>query len=682
MKKAIVYLCMATALLASCSPKEEYLEFPVQDDAATFFASFEQPGDLGTKVYATEDLLLRWTADDRVSIFDKNTYNQQYKFAGKTGDNAGEFSKVDNAVFVTGNSISDIVSVYPYQKATAISESEVISFTLPAEQAYAENTFGLGANTMVSVSSGNFLQFKNVGGYLRLSLYGEGVSVSAVTLRGNNGEKLAGKASITMPLDGVPTVKMAEDATTDITLVCDTPVSLGATPEESTQFWFVVPPVTFEKGFTLTIRTQAGVSVKSTTKSLSIKRSNVSKMSAFEVDFSQPNNVIYYTSSDGNVVTPYAMDVFGANIVSNEYVDGQGIITFDGAVTSLGDMCFLDCSSLTSIRIPDSVISLGVSCFYYCRNLTSITIPDGVTSLGYRCFSDCNSLTSVTIPDSVTLLGDECFRNCTGLTSITIPDGVTSLGRYCFADCSSLTSITIPDGVTSLGLNCFADCSSLTSITIPNSVTSLGGFCFYGCSGLTSITIPDSVTSLAQGCFGACNNLESFDGKFATSDGRALVKDNVLIAFAPYGLTSYSIPDGMTSLGNACFAGCSSLTNITIPDSVTSLGGSCFADCRSLTSITIPEGVTSLGLACFADCRSLTSITIPSSVTSLGASCFLYCSSLTSITVMPAIPPTGGSGMFSTNTKCPIYVPAGSVDAYKTARYWSDYEDRIQAISE
>ena len=289
---------MATALLASCSPKEEYLEFPVQDDAATFFASFEQPGDLGTKVYATEDLLLRWTADDRVSIFDKNTYNQQYKFAGKTGDNAGEFSKVDNAEFVPGNTISDIVSVYPYQNATAISESEVISFTLPAEQAYAENTFGLGANTMVSVSSGNFLQFKNVGGYLRLSLYGEGVTVSAITLRGNNGEKLAGKASITMPLDGVPTVEMAEDAATDITLVCDTPVSLGSTPEESTQFWFVVPPVTFEKGFTLTIRTQAGVSVKSTTKSLSIKRSNVSKMSAFEVDFSQPNNVIYYTSSD------------------------------------------------------------------------------------------------------------------------------------------------------------------------------------------------------------------------------------------------------------------------------------------------------------------------------------------------------------------------------------------------
>ena len=250
-----------------------------------YYASFEQPTDEGTRVYANEELLLRWTADDRVSIFGKNTYNQQYKFLGETGDNSGGFNKVDGAEYVTGNPISHTVSVYPYRAATKITEDEVITVTLPAEQHYAENTFGLGANTMVSVSEDNFLQYKTIGGFLVLKLYGEGVSVSSITLKGNNGEKLAGKASISMPLDGTPSAVMAEDATTTITLTCETSVQLGKTAEESTQFWFVLPPVTFEDGFTLTVTNSAGESFeKTTTKSFSLSRNSLSRMSALKVD--------------------------------------------------------------------------------------------------------------------------------------------------------------------------------------------------------------------------------------------------------------------------------------------------------------------------------------------------------------------------------------------------------------
>ena len=284
MKRIAFYLGITTALVASCSIQEERFETPAQKDDVIFYASFEQPSE-GTRVYVNEDLHLRWNADDRVSIFNKLTYNQQYKFLGETGDNAGGFSEVSGASFVTGNEIPHVVSVYPYQEGTKITEDEVITLTLPAEQSYAENTFGLGANTMVSVTEDNVLQFKNVGGYLVLKLYGEGVSVSSITLKGNNGEKLAGKASVTMPLDGVPTAVMAGDATTKITLNCPVPVQLGATEEESTQFWFVVPPVTFEEGFTLTVVNRVGDSfVKSTTKPISLSRSALSRMSALKVD--------------------------------------------------------------------------------------------------------------------------------------------------------------------------------------------------------------------------------------------------------------------------------------------------------------------------------------------------------------------------------------------------------------
>ena len=282
MKLIALYIGMAAALVASCSVQEEDFKTPQQDDVI-FYASFEQPSE-GTRVYANEDLLLRWNADDRVSIFNKVTYNQEYRFIGQTGDYEGGFNKVDDPEFVTGYAIPHVLSVYPFHRQTRVSEEEVITVTLPAEQLYANYSFGLGANTMVSVSSGNILQYKNVGGYLRLSLYGEGVKVSSITLKGNNGEKLAGKATVTMPLNGTPTVTMENDATDEIILLCDTPVALGATAEESKDFWFVVPPVTFSQGFAITVIMTGGeMFVESTSKSITIHRSHLSKMSPMEV---------------------------------------------------------------------------------------------------------------------------------------------------------------------------------------------------------------------------------------------------------------------------------------------------------------------------------------------------------------------------------------------------------------
>ncbi len=288
MKRIALYLGIVAALVASCSIQEENFVAPQKDDVV-FYASFEQPTEVGTRVYANEKLYLRWTADDRVSIFNKITYNQQYKFLGETGDNSGGFNRVDAAEFVTGNPIPHVVSVYPYQEATKITEEEVLTLTLSAEQHYAENTFGLGANTMVSVSSDNVLLYKNVGGYLVIKLYGEGVSVSSITLKGNNSEKLAGKATVTMPVDGDPSVEMAAEATTEITLICETPVQLGANAEESTEFWFVVPPVTLDKGFTVSItKTSGSVFEKSTSKSVTIERNHRSKMSPIEVEGGNP----------------------------------------------------------------------------------------------------------------------------------------------------------------------------------------------------------------------------------------------------------------------------------------------------------------------------------------------------------------------------------------------------------
>jgi hypothetical protein len=122
-----------------------------------------------------------------------------------------------------------------------------------------------------------------------------------------------------------------------------------------------------------------------------------------------------------------------------------------------------------------------------------------VTSIGQEAFWNCTSLTSITIPDSVTSIGEAAFRVCTRLTSITIPDGVTSIGDWAFRECTSLTSISIPDSVTSIGVHAFWNCTSLTSITIPDSVPSIGDLAFSGCTNLTAVTfLGDSLKASFQ----------------------------------------------------------------------------------------------------------------------------------------------------------------------------------------
>ncbi len=116
--------------------------------------------------------------------------------------------------------------------------------------------------------------------------------------------------------------------------------------------------------------------------------------------------------------------------------------TIDGkSVTSIGDEAFYNCTSLTSVTIPDSVTSIGMDAFSYCTSLTSVTIPDSVTSIGAWAFSECTSLTSVTIPDSVSSIGESAFSECTSLTSVTIPDSVTSIGVNAFKNCTSLKEV-------------------------------------------------------------------------------------------------------------------------------------------------------------------------------------------------------------------------------------------------
>ena len=375
-------------------------------------------------------------------------------------------------------------------------------------------------------------------------------------------------------------------------------------------------------------------------------------------DLDCPTDEIWYTADEEAKLHYDDEYAFGANVVSNVWdaATGKGIISFDGVVTKIGTEAFLDCDKFMNITIPDSVTMIGDGAFRGCTSLTNITIPDSVTTIGKSVFSRCTRLTNKTISDRETSIGICVFYNCSSLTSVTIPDSVTSIGNEAFFGCSSLTSITIPSSVNEIGKSTFYGCKSLTSITIPDGVTIIRQLAFGDCASLINITIPDSVNTIEERAFVGCSSMVEFSGKFASDDGRCIIIDSTILAYAHASGNTYTIPDSVTTIGKSVFRGCTSLTNITISDSVTSIGALAFYGCNSLTTVTIPFNVTTIGEGAFNGCSGLKKV---------------YCRATTP-------PVLEGYQVFDENpSNRRIIVPIGSGEAYKTGTYWKEYASSI-----
>ncbi|MBO7433245.1 MAG: leucine-rich repeat domain-containing protein [Salinivirgaceae bacterium] len=411
-------------------------------------------------------------------------------------------------------------------------------------------------------------------------------------------------------------------------------------------------------------------------------------------------------------------------------------------------------SGLTTVTIPDTieydgdkypVIGISRSAFKNCSSLTSITLPNTIHNIREYAFEGCSSLESVVIPSSVTSLGENVFCNCTSLTSVTLPDTITYISAAAFGNCSSLTSIEIPNTVTFIGNSAFSG-SGLTSIEIPNSVTEIASFAFKECDGLETITIPATVEKVQSWVFQGCDNLTvnccatsiptgwstywndynipynlgscggmsdpitiNFNYYFSSDTTVAIDKsddykdltevvipDNVeingkkyavtsisfsafencvdltsvtipntveiILASAFYGctnLTSINIPKSVTNIGHSTFCGCSSLKSLTLPNSITNIGYNAFLDCSNLTSINIPEGVTTIEEATFYGCSSLTSVSIPESLTSIGRCAFYYCENLTSINIPESVTYIGEYAFQGCENITSITIPDG-----------------------
>ena len=375
---------------------------------------------------------------------------------------------------------------------------------------------------------------------------------------------------------------------------------------------------------------------------------------------------------------------------------GLTSVTIHNAVTYIGDFAFRDCSGvtsvifnaekctemgyisvyvfsgctkLTSLSIGDKVSRIPDYAFHGCSKLTSVTIPNSVTSIGNEAFYGCSGLTSLTIGNSVTSIGNEAFYGCSGLTSLTIPNSVTSIGNKAFFECRGLASLTIGSSVTSIGNEAFKRCSGLTSLTIGNSVTSIGDSAFYGCSGLTSVTIPNSVTSIGNSAFYGCS-----------------------------GLTSLTIGNSVTSIGENAFMGCSALAEVDL-NSVSNLGDKAFSGCTGLKTVSMLKA-KSVNATALEGCTAIEKLMLPyewttdfkmdlsgttqlrtlyigENTASIPDNIFVNNKLLFDVYSNATTPPSIGNATFGseTFTYATLYVPQGSVDAYKAVTGWSRFDD-------
>ena len=487
--KRIILVAVAALLFTACSKdaiNDQHNFQTIVDEASEILVvGFEENDE--TRIQLNEDVNTVWTNGDIVSVFYRSDANQKWQYTGETGTRIAELSRVDEGV--TTKEMNSVVVVYPYNENYYINtDTYNVQAILPAVQTYLKDSYGLNGSIMISQSEYNDFSLKSVCGWIKLQLTGNGEKIKSITLKGNNGEQVAGELYINSA-DATSTLSsesgdaddgdmggaggglvFEETVLKEVTLDCGNGVMLGA---EATAFYIALPPQTFTKGITVDITAVDGSALtKSTDKELIILRNHIQPMKEFAYTPTTPanpkpaNNEIWYTNGRTTyATTPHNVDAFGANIVSNLY-DAEKecwVITFDKEVIKIGEEAF--CSSyynqpchIDGIIIPNSVKSIGYKAFEG-NNITSISIPNSVTSIESSAFSNCKNLTDVYIYDlawwcsnkfdsSLLYNADNLYLNGKLVTDVVIPKEVSVI-RQGFGSCC-IKSITIEDGVASI----------------------------------------------------------------------------------------------------------------------------------------------------------------------------------------------------------------------------------------
>lgn len=387
-------------------------------------------------------------------------------------------------------------------------------------------------------------------------------------------------------------------------------------------------------------------------------------------------------------------------------------------VTAIGDLAFMECTSLASVSLAESVTRIGEGAFQWCYALEEVSMP-GVVEIGYFAFETCTSLEHVDLPDTLQSMLYGAFHE-SGLVSVHIPDSVTFMDERVFEACGSLVEVTGMAGLTEIPDGLFCECTSLREFTVPAGVTSIVASAFEGCTSLEALhvergstafvaedgvlftadmtsmvvfpsamtgsyTVPDTVTGFADKQFhgSALEHLDVGDG--VTSIGPSLMQDSSIRTIRLGSSVSSVSPDAFDSAASLtsievsadnprlasvdgilytkdmaelirCPQGMSG--DVTVPDGVTAVGRNAFQGCSGIVSVSLPDGLETVGSGAFSGCTSLASVDLPDGLLTIGDRAFSYCSALTGLAIPDSVTSIG-TAVAAASGLTSFTVPAG-----------------------
>ena len=570
-----------------------------------------------TRIQLNNDGQTVWNEADLVSVFYYSEDNLMWQFQGNTGDRNGNLRHIE------GNrgaqTMGDVVVVYPYRYDNEILPSEsLVKASLPHDQYYSEHSYGSNGNIMVAKSASRSFTLRSVCGWVKLQLTGEGKRVRRVSLCGNNEEQVAGHVYV-------------DYATADITFAED--ASYGSYCD--------------------------------------IYRTTTVECPDVELHSSEP--------------TPFYIAVLPQ--------------TFEKGLTV--DVEFEDGSLKTLTRSEELTVKRN-----HIVPMDSVSVGDS---------EDGDEVADVAHNEIVMLLN----------TEMDIVDIVADINLEAF----------------DVELSNIRYTSNTYNFEFSGDITHIGDFAFRGCDWIEEVYLPNSLETMGVGVFAQCPKIEAIYSKYSTPDNRAVVIDDTLVAFAAHRVEGFAI-DYAKHIGDYTFSGCEELVDVSFLDGVETIGAWSFRDCINLQTAYFGSDVETIGEGAFFNCPKVTfygkfskseddgnniqdedgkfvgvvtppdngdldlgdstgvvegamqnsnvvtRLTIPESVTSISAWAFDGCVNLKTVICKPLVPPTaiysstGEWAAFDNNAEGrKFYVPAESVEAYKSAEGWRDYAEWIFPLS-
>ena len=502
----------------------------------------------------------------------------------------------------------------------------------------------------------------------------------------------------------------------DISITVTSNVPFEVSIPEKDQTW-VRCTVSRNASLHFVVSPNTDASSRSTTVSLVDADGNILLNIVISQKGDQAPNVIYYTTTNGSKVTPRGG--FGGNfsILSHTYLDGRGVIIFDGNILQIDTNAFADETNLVSISLPDGIAYINNGAFANCTNLEEINIPEATVMIGASAFKKCTSLRTLSVPENCHVydsafeesglesfvfpdqehVPSRIFRNCRNLKSVQLPEGIIEIRDYAFSDCRQLCAVNIPASLLQIGTSAFENCESLTSLLFGPDV-SFPANCFAGMTGRIRL-YPDSKKHLnmlsgfkgtyefpadanpeyLSSCTYFLEKEVRFAGKYASADGRCIIVDGKLYAatLRDYDKKQYNFPKGivkvmdhsimMKAYGNR---NATNLAYIFFANGLEEMGGAAFyADFRddgSLYTGTYPV------------------IRFPKSFKRFTGDEVLYSNVGWYAVFESQVPPELGTYRlfdsfydYNAHIPCKILVPEDAVDAYRAA--WPQEASRIQA---